>query len=135
MEDETPREQELRRRYRRHIFAATLGYVAVLAPVAFWGGLDGTSPWRFVFAALPLLPAAWMFAVIVRRFRELDEYQLRLAFPGVGAGLAAAMLSSVTFGFLSLAGLAMPLIPWLIVFIGGGTWRVVNQITGAAKQF
>jgi hypothetical protein len=132
---ETPREQSLRRRYRRRILVATVTYVVVLIPVTFWGGLDGHSAWRFAVALIPLAPAAWMGALIIARFRELDEYQVRLAFPGVAAAFAVAMLASVTIGFLSNAGLDVPFTGWLVFVLGMGTWWVVNQVTGAAKQF
>jgi len=114
---------------------ASLSYTAVLIPVTFWGGLSGTSPWRFAIGLLPVIPAAWMFAIIISRFRELDEYQLRIAFPGVGAALAAAMLTSVTVGFVSLAGAAIPGTAWIIFAVGMITWWIVNQVTGAARQF
>ncbi|WP_344791084.1 hypothetical protein [Gryllotalpicola daejeonensis] len=132
---ETAREQNLRRRYRTRITMASIIYVVVLAPVTFWGGLGGHSAWRFLFALLPVLPAAWMAAIIIARFRELDEYQVRLAFPGIASALVSAMLASVTIGFLGITGLNLPGVGWIVFVAGMGTWWLVSQLTGAAKQF
>jgi hypothetical protein len=134
-DSEPPRERDLRRKYRRRISLASAAYVVVLLPVTFWGGLDGQSPWRFAIALIPLLPAAWMCAVIIGRFRQLDEYQLRLAFLGIAAAFVVTMLTTATIGFLSIAGLVVPFGPWIIFAAGGATWWITNQITGAAQQF
>lgn len=133
--DETQLERARRRSYRLHIGSAVLVYLGALTAALVWGHLDGTSPWRFVFAAAPIVPVAWMAAIAIRRFRQLDEYQLKIAFPGVAAGFVVGMLTSVTVGFLGIAGLAVPLPAWIVFATAMVTWWIVNQFTGAAKQF
>ncbi|HEY0248108.1 MAG TPA: hypothetical protein VGC45_07585 [Gryllotalpicola sp.] len=132
---ETRLERARRRSYRLHIGLAMLAYLAVLAVGLIWGHLDGTSPWRFTFALAPVAPAAWMAAAAIRRFRQLDEYQLKIAFPGIAAGFTVGMLAAVTVGFLGIAGLAVPFPAWIVFTTAMMTWWITNRLTGAAKQF
>ena len=40
----------------------------------------------------------WIVIVIVLRVRQMDEYQVKLFFPGLAVGFAVAMVAAVTVG-------------------------------------
>jgi hypothetical protein len=57
-----------------------VGYCAVLAVVLVFGQLDGGSPWRFLWAVLPVLPAVWVVRAVLRHLHRIDEFQRLLTF-------------------------------------------------------
>ncbi|MBW4040763.1 MAG: hypothetical protein HIU86_01360 [Acidobacteria bacterium] len=56
------------------------------------GGPRDATGWRFVVAALPLLPAGAGVVVALLRARRLDGYQLALLLPGVVGGSGTTMV-------------------------------------------
>ena len=118
------------RAYLREFFAWMSGYVVVLVAVLLWGGLDGTSPWRFVLAALPAVPAAGVAWAVLRHVHRIDEYQRRILLEGLAAGFAVAMLAAITLGLLATAGLVLPSAPWIIYGAGMLTWVVAGALVG-----
>jgi hypothetical protein len=99
-----------------------VGYAVVLVPVLAWGHLDGTSPLRFVWALLPVIPALWMVRAVLRHLDRVDDYQRLLLLKGLGVGFAVAMVASVTVGFLGAAGLVTPGAGWVIYAAGMFGW-------------
>jgi hypothetical protein len=96
-----------------------------------WGDLNGTSPWRLVWAVLPLLPVVWIVILVVLRVRQMDEYQVKLFFPGLAVGFTVAMVTAVTVGTLSSAGLHVPNGGWVVCLTGTLAWVVTNLVVGA----
>ncbi|MFN8077824.1 MAG: hypothetical protein U0Q15_20725 [Kineosporiaceae bacterium] len=105
---------------------AMAAYLVVLVAVLTFGGLDGDAPSRFVWALLPVLPAAWMLWAVQRHLARLDDYQRRLLLHGIAVGFGAAMLAAVTLGFLAAAGWAPEATPWLVFGAGMGGWGVAS---------
>jgi hypothetical protein len=105
-----------------------VGYVVVLAAVIAWGHLDGTSPWRFVWAVLPVLPTLLVVRASVRHVRRLDEYQRRVMLEGLAVGFALAMVCALTVGMLGVAGLALPMAGWIIYGVGMLGWAIAGGI-------
>ena len=105
-----------------------LAYAILLGATLIWGHLDGDSPWRFLWALLPVLPALWIVVSVVRHIRRIDEYERYILLQGFGAGFGIAMAASVTLGFLSIAGLAVPMAGWIIFSLGMLGWAVVTSI-------
>jgi len=105
----------------------------LLANVALdlWGNVNGTGPWRLVWALLPLLPMVWIVVVIALRARQMDENQVNLLFPGLAVGFTVAMATAVTVGTLSSAGLAVPGGGWFVCVTGLLAWEVTNLVVGA----
>jgi hypothetical protein len=99
-----------------------------------WGDLNGASPWRFVWALLPLLPLAWIVVVTVHRVRQMDEYQLKLLFPGLAIGFTAAISAAITAALLSATGLNLSGAGWLVALCGLVAWQVTNQVVGAPPR-
>lgn len=114
--------------YVRDFLPGVIGYVAVLLVVLVWGGLDSASPWRFLWALLPLVPILWMVRAVVRHLRRVDEYQRMVLWQSLSAGFSVAMLAALTLGFLGLAGLELP-VPlatgsWIVFAVGMLSWCV-----------
>jgi hypothetical protein len=99
-----------------------------------WGDLNGTGSWRFVWALLPLLPLAWIVAVTVHRVRQMDEYQLKLLFPGLAVGFAVAIFAAITVALLSATGINLSGAGWLVALCGLLAWQVTNQVVGAPTR-
>jgi hypothetical protein len=116
--------------YVREFVPAMVAYCVVLALVLTFGDLDGTSPWRFVWAVLPVLPLIWVCVAVLRHLRRLDDYQQRLTLQGLGVGFAVAMAAAVTMGLLGAAGLQSPVTPWIIFGAGMAGWGITAIIVG-----
>jgi hypothetical protein len=118
------------RAYNREFWPAMAAYVVVLAAVVTWGGLDGHSPWRFVWALAPVLPAACTVGVVLRHVRRVDEYQRVQLLQSLAVGFAVAMLTAITLGFLSVAGLRLAEAPWIVYGAGMLGWAVTGICAG-----
>jgi hypothetical protein len=124
---------ELRRRrtFRIRLWVGTGCYLLASFALYQWG--HGTSPWRLVWAVLPLLFMAWIVIVIVLRVRQLDEYQVKLFFPGLAVGFTVTIFAAVTVGTLSSAGLTVPNSGWPVAIIGLLAWEFTNLLVRASK--
>ena len=112
------------RAFQRDFWPSMVGYGVVLTVVVVWGHLDGDSPWRYLWALLPVVPAGWTVRAVLRHIHRIDDYQRLLALRGLGVGFATAMIASVTLGFLGIAGLPMRLGGWVIYGTGMIGWAV-----------
>lgn len=121
-----------RRRTRAYAYdfaAAMVGYAAVLGLVIAFGDLDGTSRWRFLWAALPVVPALAMVSAVVRHVRRVDEYQRGLLLQGLAAGFATTCVVAVALGLLAAAGLDLgPSTAWIIYGAGMVSWGVASLV-------
>jgi hypothetical protein len=118
------------RAYNREFWPGMAAYAVVLAAVLTWGDLDGTSPWRFVWALAPVLPVAWTVWAVIRHERRIDEFQRLLLLQSIAVGFAVAMLSAVTLGFLAVAGLRLPDAPWFVFGAGMLGWALSGICLG-----
>ena len=118
------------RAYFRDFWPGIAGYLLVLSVVLVWGDLDGHSGWRYLWALLPVVPAAWVVRAVVRHARRIDHYQRRLLLEALGAAFGVAMIASLTVGFLGIAGLTLSASAagWLIYSLGMLTWLVVANL-------
>jgi len=114
--------------YHREFWPSIIGYVAVLTAVLIWGGLDGDSPSRFLWALLPVVPALWTVRAVLRHVRRIDDYQQLLLLHGLAVGFAIAMIASLTVGFLGIAGLPMQGGGWVIYSAGMLGWLVAGLL-------
>ena len=124
---------ELRRRrsFRARLWTGTGCYLVANFALYQWG--HGTSPWRLVLAVLPLLFMAWIVVVIVLRVRQMDEYQVKLFFPGLAVGFTVTIFAAVTVGTLSAAGFAVPNAGWPVALVGIVAWGFTNILVRAPK--
>jgi hypothetical protein len=114
------------RAYHREFWPGIVVYVLVTVVVTRWGGLDGSSPWRFVWALAPVVPAAWIVRAVLRHVRRVDEYQKLLQLQSLAVGFAVAMLAAITLGFLATAGLRLESAPWILYGAGMLGWAVTG---------
>ena len=118
------------RAYNREFWPGMVAYGLVLVAVLTWGGLDGHSPWRFVWALAPVVPAAWVVRAVFRHARRVDEYQKLLMVQSIAVGFAVAMLTSISLGFLAIAGLQMTEAPWIVYGAGMLGWAITGSCVG-----
>ena len=118
--------------YNLDFWPGMIGYGVVLAGVLAWGGLDGTSPWRYFWVVLPVLPALWVLRAVVRHLGRIDDYQRQLFYRGLSVGFGAAMIVSLTAGFAMIAGLTWTGLPWVIYGAGMLGW-VVGQAVASKR--
>ncbi len=118
------------RAYHRDFWPSMVAYGIVLATVITFGDLDGTSPWRFVWALLPVLPTLWTVRAVVRHVRRIDDYQRMLLLQSLAVGFALAMVASLTVAFLEIAGLRLPAGGWVVYGVGMGGWAVASRVLG-----
>jgi hypothetical protein len=118
------------RAYGREFWPAMAAYALVLAAALSWGGLDGHTPWRFVWALAPVLPAAWIALVVLRHVRRVDEYQKLLLLQSLAVGFAVAMLAAITLGLLAAAGLRLADAPWIVCGAGMIGWALTGLCAG-----
>ena len=116
------------RAYAREFVPGIVGYVVVLAAAIAWGGLDGSSPWRYVWAVLPVVPALFIAWATLRHLRRLDDYQRLLHLQGLAVGFCVAMIASLTLAFLGMAGLPMRGAGWIVYVAGMGAWLVAGSL-------
>jgi O-antigen/teichoic acid export membrane protein len=114
--------------YFRDLAPAMLAYVVIIGAVVAFGDLDGTSPWRFVWALLPVLPVLGVVRAVVRGLRRSDEYAQLVQLRGLAAGFAVAMVAYVILGMLTVAGLTAPAGPWLGFSAGMAAWAAATAV-------
>jgi len=135
-EDPTPSTGDRARAkaYYRDFVPGIVGYCVTLVLVLTFGDLGGGSPWRFVWAVLPVIPLLWVLRAVSRHLRRVDEYQQHQVLQGLGIGFAVAMIAAVTVGFLGIAGLDMRFAGWVIFAAGMTGWIVGSAGAAAFKR-
>ena len=114
------------RRYVRSFAAAMVAYVVVLLVTVYLVkhlNIQGTM--RYVLLLVPLIPVGLMVPVLLRYFRETDEFERRVLIESlaIAGGVTAAF--AVTCGFLEIAG--MPTLSawwyWMVLMFSWGLTR------------
>lgn len=126
---ESPTEQRRQRRFRLRMRLGAGSYLLVSIALSLSRG-----PWRLGWAGLSLLLAASLVVITVLRVREMDEYQVKLFFPGLAVGFIAAMFAALAMGTLSTAGLHVPNAGWPVCIVGVLAWAWTNAAVGAPKR-
>lgn len=124
-EKEAPVELRRRRSFRARIGAGAACYLLATLALGQWGHSAGS--WRVVWAALPLFLLAWVVGVFAMRMRQLDEYQVKLAFPGLAVGFAATVFAAFAVNTLNAAGLSVPG-GWPVAIVGLLAWAITSRI-------
>ena len=84
-----------------------------------------------IWALLPLLFMAWNVIIIALRVRQLDEYQIKLFFPGLAVGFTVTIFAAITVGTLSSAGFTVPNDGWPVALVGLVAWACTNLVVRA----
>src|ERR1700681_611788 len=69
--------------------------------------------WRYVIALVPVVPAALVVFLFVRRLAQTDELQKRIQTEAFGFALAGTALLTFTYGFLE--GVGLPHLNWTYI--------------------
>jgi hypothetical protein len=122
------------RAYLKDFLPGVIGYFLILLVVLVFGDLDGTSPGRFLWALLPVIPAIWVVRALIRHLGRIDDFQRGRLLQGIAVGFAVAMISAITLGFLGIAGLDMRFAGWIIYVAGMAGWLIASGIAAARNH-
>jgi hypothetical protein len=92
---------------------ALLAYMMLLIGSVTLLRANQDASWRYIVAVVPVLPAALVVYLFVRRLAQADELQRRIQIEAFGFSLAGTALLTFTYGFLEGAG--MPHLNWTFV--------------------
>ena len=95
------------------ISLALLAYMMLLIGSVTLLRANPDASWRYIVAVVPVLPAALVVFLFVRRLAQIDELQKRIQTEAFGFALGATALLTFTYGFLEGAG--MPNLNWTFV--------------------
>lgn len=113
------------RRYAVEFGTAMAAYVVTVVLSAVLVEALAGSPWRYVVAVAPVVPAVGATWAVLRHARRIDELARRIQFEALAFAAPATGLVTFTWGFLELAG--APHIPWIWVFpLLIGLWGIGN---------
>lgn len=107
-------------------------YMIIIIVVLTWGRLSGDSPWRFVWAIVPVFPALAVVRAVWRHVARIDDYQRALLLASLAGGFAVAMITAFTVGMLGTAGLAISAATaaWVVFSAGMAGWAVAGIFVG-----
>ena len=92
---------------------ALLAYMMLLIGSVTLLRANPEASWRYIVAVVPVLPAALVVFLFVRRLAQTDELQKRIQTEAFGFALGATALLTFTYGFLEGAG--MPHLNWTFI--------------------
>ena len=83
--------------------------------------------WRYVVAVVPVLPAALVVYLFIRRLARLDELQRRIQIEAFGFALGATALLTFAYGFLE--GVGLPHLNWTYILpLIAALWAVGTAV-------
>ena len=92
---------------------ALLAYMMLLIGSVTLLRANPEASWRYIVAVVPVLPAALVVYLFVRRLAWLDELQKRIQTEAFGFALAGTALLTFTYGFVE--GVGMPHLNWTFI--------------------
>lgn len=84
---------------------AILAYLMVLVGCVTVAQANPGAGWRYVVAAVPVLPAALVVWLFVRALSRMDEVQKRMQVQAIGFSVALTSLATFGYGFMEGVGL------------------------------
>jgi hypothetical protein len=134
MAERTNTERRSTGAYLREFTQGVVGYVIVLGTIVVLVDFRTAGAWRYPVALLPVIPALWVLRAVIRHLGRIDEMQRALHIDGMAAGFGVAMITSITIGFLALAGLDTNRWgTWVIYSAGMLTWAVASGRRAASS--
>lgn len=122
MASDTTLEREQRRAYLRDFVPAIAGYSLILAAALSVVGGEVTTLGEWALVMLPVVPALWAVRAVVRQLRRVDEYQRTVQLEAMAAAFGVAMVTSITLGFVGVAGTATAAGGWIVYSAGMLAW-------------
>ena len=121
------------KRYYKEFGTSMAGYVVVVFGSVWLLKHYPHSPWRYVLAVLPVVPAAFAMWAATRYFRGLDELQRRIQLEGLAFSFLATCLIALTWGFLQNAGLPHFDVIWVAPLLVG-LWGIGTRVAKRRYQ-
>ena len=122
-----------RNSYSRDFWPGVVGYLVALPVTLAIVGQDPDPALRMLMI-LPVIPSLWIVRAVVRFLRRCDERERLIQLEAMAIGFAAAIVSTMTIGFVGLPGNATlfnQLAPWIaftIAMLGWGLTVGVQQV-------
>src|SRR5712691_6881784 len=92
---------------------ALLAYMMLLIGSVTLLRANPDASWRYIVAMVPVLPAALVVYLFVRRLAQTDELQKRIQTEAFGFALGGTALLTFTYGFLE--GTGLPHLNWTFI--------------------
>lgn len=122
------------RRYFIQAGMLAVAYVFVLfGAIAVVNEVHPTGIARYALLLAPVIPVGLLVPVIVRYFRDTDEFERRVMTESLAIAAAITALFSVTYGFLETAGLPhlSAWVTWAVVMI---SWAIARSVVASHYQ-
>ena len=133
--ERTENERRVGRQYVSEFLPAVVGYTIVLGVIVVTVDFETAAWWKYPVVLLPLIPAAWGAVAIGRHLQRVDELQRSVLVSGMALGFGAAMVASLTLGFLGMADLNSGAAgPWIIYSIGMLGWIAGSALANRRLQ-
>lgn len=117
-----------RNSYLREFIPAIVTFWILLAVVEIT--VDPTSPDARLWVLLPVLPMIGVAVALFRAVQRADEYGRVVMLECMALGFGAAMIASMSLGFLGGVGVAWPFGGWLVFGAGMVTWGTALILRG-----
>lgn len=108
---------------------AFYGAMLIVSHVAA-GGIESQAA-RILIALAPMMPVAFICAVVIRSIRHLDEMQRKFQFEALALSFAGTAL--ITFGYGFLEGAGFPKISMFAVWPVMGTLWFLGVVIGRLR--
>lgn len=103
------------RKHRQMLLGCLAAYsILIVISLEWLQHANPVAPWKYLIAAIPVVPALMVPVIVARAIRELDELQRRIQFEALAFGFSATAVLSLGYGFLENAGI--PQLNWAWVW-------------------
>lgn len=127
---ETPAVRRAAKRYVTEMMIALAVYTGTIFISVWLTQQGGTTPLRYLWGAMPVIPVLYCVSASMRFFRQTDEMQRRIQLEGMAFSFAVTAPLTITAGFLQNAGL--PTWNWIWVWPVMALFWVIGTL--AAKR-
>lgn len=121
-----------RNQYLREFMPAMVGYGVILAGVLTFVDEDSDSAKFWIL--LPVLPMIAVAVSVYRSIRRADEFTRRIQTESMAVGFGAAVIASLVFAMLGVAGVASIWSGWIIFSVAMATWGVTVGLRVIAEE-
>jgi hypothetical protein len=121
-----------RRAYLNEFVPGIVGYGLVLAAVLAFVDEESSTAWIWMLA--PLVPSAWIIRAVARDLRRGDEFTRLRQLEAMAVGFGAMVATSLTLGFLGVAGIETRAAGWICYGVGMAAWGVTVAVRSRADR-
>ena len=92
--------------------------------------VDESSPSAKYWLLLPIVPLLGVMVAVYRSLQRCDEYSRLVQLEAMSVGFAAALVTSLIFGFLGVAGVSTTYAGFVVFGAAMGTWGLTLGLRG-----